>query len=295
MDELKTDKKKKKQSTNRGNVMNFQYYETLQDKSNKYLTYLIEKIEPKFTIGELKIFLEDISKKSSKNKKDFVDIGEDYDTTADFSKLNLDQLKTLYQIFISREINDRFAVKWRFYQSFKYARDFVIENEKINRSNGEEQKIDLIIKTDDGKLIFVLCYDILDPNNFDEGKKLIKEFTEEQKNIPDYVIFATNKAYRNINLEKSIVIGDIEIKPELWVEWVDEDLRFRGEDLIIVNNTELKLAGFNFTSMDDLLDYVYEFSKGGQVAIFLQQDFLSEVINDNPEIELIWKGIMIKK
>ena len=49
--------------------MNLQFYETIQDKSKEYITYLIENILPKFTIGELSYFLEDLGNRSNKKSK----------------------------------------------------------------------------------------------------------------------------------------------------------------------------------------------------------------------------------
>jgi hypothetical protein len=83
--------------------------------------------------------------------------------------------------------------------------------------------------------------------------------------------------------------------PELWVELIDDRCPFDGIDLLIVDNTDLNLAGFNFTKMDDLLDYIYQNSDGGQVSIIKQPGFFSEFTQDESEKELIWKGIMLKK
>ena len=81
--------------------MNFQYYETLQDKSDEKLLFYIKNITPKLTIGELKIFLDDIANKSLSGKsssiKGFIDIGGDYETTSDLSKLNNSQLEIFYK------------------------------------------------------------------------------------------------------------------------------------------------------------------------------------------------------
>jgi hypothetical protein len=54
------------------------------------------------------------------------------------------------------------------------------------------------------------------------------------------------------------------------------------------------MAGFNFISTDDLLNYVYKHTNGGQISIFRQLDFFTEVSEEDPEVDLIWKGIMIK-
>ncbi|MFX1337013.1 MAG: hypothetical protein ACFFDK_00235 [Promethearchaeota archaeon] len=275
--------------------MTIQYYDLLQDKSKKRLFYLAGSIAPQFTIGELKILLEDIAKKSKSSKSnDLVTIGNDYDTTADLSKLSEKELQNLYQIFISREINDKLAVKWRFYQFLKYIRDIILEEIKINLTSDIEDSVDLIVKLDGNSYIFILCYDVLDSQKYSKAIEVIIKTAKSSKIIPDRVIFASNKTYRDIPLGGTITIDKKELIPELWLEVNDENAPFDSEDLLIVNNTDLSLAGFNFTSMEDLLDYVYEFSEGGQISIFRQPDFFSEHSKEESEKELIWKGIMIK-
>lgn len=282
--------------------MNFQYYETLQDKSKKYLSYIVKQIEPKFTVDELPIFFEDINKKAlkikkgekSKNFTGYINIGDDYETTADLSKLTDSQLKLLFQIFISREINNKLAVKWRFYQYFKYIRGLVIEGIQVNRTASLDQLVDFIIETHEDKIIYVLCFDTLDAKIYNSAVENINSLSKNEKIKPDRIIFATNKCYRNISVDKSLNINGAEIQPELWVEWIEDDGDFNRDDLLIVNNSVLKLAGFNFTNMEDLLDYIYEFSDGGQITIFKQKEFFNGTSDDEPEVELIWKGIMLK-
>ena len=109
-----------------------------------------------------------------------------------------------------------------------------------------------------------------------------------------FLVCPAGKSFRNIPIDESIKIGNTEIIPELWIEWIEENLSFGREDLLIINNSELKLAGFNFTSSEDLLNYVYQNSKGGQISIFKQSDFFTEASDDNSEIKLVWKGIMMK-
>ena len=275
--------------------MTIQYYDLLQDKSKNRLLYLVEYIAPGFTIGELKIYVDEASKKSKSSKsKGFINIGDDYDTSADFSKLSEKQLQNLYQTFISREINHKSAVKWRFYQYFKYIRDIIVENIQINSISDADNVVDLIIKIDGGNTIFVLCYDVLDSQKYTQAIEEIKKTAKLLKTIPDRIIFATNKTYRDLPLDDTITIDKKDVIPELWLEINDENTLFNSEDLLIVNNTELSIAGFNFTSMDDMLDYVYEFSEGGQISISRQPDFFSEHSKEEAEKELIWKGIIIK-
>ena len=283
--------------------MNLQFYETIQDKSKEYMSYLIDQILPKFTKGEFKYLLEDLTSKTkqksagSKGSKSvsvekFVAIGNDRGKLADLSKLDTGQRKILFQIFISRELNDKLAVKWRFYQYIKYHLGLDIKTIKIN--TGSQQFIDFIIETNETEKILVSCHDILELNSFKAVLNEIPEFAKKQNLSPDRIIFSAGKSFRNIPIEESIKISDTEIIPELWIEWVEENLSFDREDLLIINSSELKLAGFNFTNNEDLLNYVYQNSNGGQISIFKQSDFFTDTSNNDSEIELVWKGIMIK-
>ena len=283
--------------------MNLQFYETMDDKSKEYMLYLIEQILPNFTKSELQIYLGDIeskpttgtknkNKKSKTTSKGFVKIGADIDKKADLSKLNLEQLKILFQIFISRELNDKKAVKWRFYQNLKYSSEIKVESVKVNQD--PNKFIDFIIETSQNEVILASCHDILELNNYNKVIAEVIAYAKKENLLPDQVIFATCKSFRNVPLDTPIKIISKEVLPTLMIEWADENRLFKREDLLIVNDSELKLAGFNFISTDDLLNFVYKHTNGGQISIFRQLDFYTEVCEDDPEVELIWKGIMIK-
>ena len=273
--------------------MDIQYLNLLQDKSKKRLLYLVEYISPKFLKDELPMILEEIEGKASKSKKGLVDIGKDSGATADLSKLSLEQLKLMYQTFISREINNKLAVKWRLYQFLKYNRNIDVKNIQVNISRDSKQVVDLIVETGDKKIIFFTCVEVLELKNYKSALTEIIKFSKEQKKTPDRVIVAANKTYRNIPIDQHFKIDKAEITPELWVELIDDSGPFNGADMLIVDNTELNLAGFNFTNMEDILDYIYNNSEGGQVSIVKQPGFFSEYKSDESERQLIWKGIML--
>ena len=275
--------------------MDIQYLNLLQDQSKKRLLYLVEYISPKFLKDELPKVLEEIEGKASKSNKGLVDIGKDSGAIADLSKLNLEQLKLMYQVFISREINDKIAVKWRLYQFLKYSRNIDVNTIQVNNSGDSKQVVDLIVETGDKKTIFFACFDVLEVKDYKKILTEILKFSKEQKKVPDRVIVATNKTYRNIPIDQHFKIDKKEITPELWVEIIDDSSPFNGADMLIVDNTELNLAGFNFTNMEDILDYIYNNSEGGQVSIVKQPGFFSEYKSDESERQLIWKGIMLKK
>ena len=90
--------------------MNFQYYETLLDKTKKNLQYFLDQVKPAFTKKELQTILKDINNEAlGKNEKStlakgYIKIDANTKNLADFSRFTTDQLKNLYQIFISKEI-----------------------------------------------------------------------------------------------------------------------------------------------------------------------------------------------
>ncbi len=280
--------------------MKLQYYEMMDDKSKKYLLYLIEQVLPQFTVSELKLFLEDFSnnlkngKKSSKSAKNYVEIGNDAGKLADLSNLTIEELKLMFQIYISREKNDKFSIKWRFYQYLKYMLDLDLKSVKVNQDLNPDSLIDLIVETVEKEVILILCYDVLSIDIYNKAIIKINEFAKEENLIPDRIIFAVGKSFRNIPIDIPIKIINKELIPELWIEWIEENCPFNREDLIIVNDRELKLAGFNFTNIEDMLNYIFRYSNGGQITIYRQVDFFTEVDEDEPELELIWKGIMLK-
>jgi len=270
----------------------------MDDTSKEFLVYLTEQIQPQFTESELKIYLEDIEAKplpKNSKSKGYVEIWDESGKNADLSKLNDEQLKLLFQIFISREKNDKLAIKWRFYQYLKYMLELKIKNIQINRDPRPDRYIDFIIHTGDNQVFLVLCHDILELNNYSKACKEVINYSKKENLLPDKIIFTTSKSFRNIPLDTPLKIVSKEILPELWVEWNEENRRFKKEDLILINNSELKLAGFNFNSTEDLLNYVYKYTEGGQISIFRQLEFFTEVSDDDPEVELIWKGIMLKQ
>ncbi len=282
--------------------MKLKYFDLMDDKSKEYLLYLSEQILPEFTENEYKIFIEKLAVKATKEKKSsksnsssgYVNISENNQKPVDLSKLNIEKLKILFQIFISRERNDKVAIKWRFYQYIKYIMELNLKTVKINIDPNPDLVIDFIIKTEENEIILALCCDILELDDYKNALKNINEFVKKENLIPDRIIFATGKSFRNIPIDSAIKIVNNEVIPELWIEWTEESCPFNKEDLIIVNNSELKIAGFNFSSTDDLLNYVYTYTEGGQISLYRQIDFFTETSEDEPEVELFWKGIILK-
>jgi hypothetical protein len=285
--------------------MNFQYYENLWDKSEKNLFSLVENIVPAPKEEELVLFLDSKNITSLKKKKkssfhpDYIEITDIENNEGDLSQLNSDALQEMYQTFISKEKNDKKAVKWRFFNFLRFQKTLKINTIHIKTTTEKEDPVDLIVETPAKEIILINCSYILEKEYY---KSLIDDIIDFSKKIdtkPDKIIFSAHKTYRDIPYQEKIKIGSIEykIEKEIWVEWTELDKPFNGEDLLLVlsnNKKDLEVAGFNFTNIKDLLDYVYNYSRGGQISIFKQAGFFSKKSQDNTQIEPIWKGIMLK-
>ncbi len=276
--------------------MNYQYYDTLYDKSDDFLRELLKRITPGFTAGEISVILNDLAGENDKiSKERYYELTGEFGNNENLSKLNHAQLELLYKIFISKELNDRKAIKWRLYKYLKYTKKMNIESIKLDL---ESNDIDFGVQDKDDKIIFITCCDTLDLSLYMETINNIITYGTVSNIEPDRVIIATNKTFRNIPINEAFNLKQKTIYPELWVEYMDPEKNFNGEDLIIVmlNDVEqFKIAGFNFGDIQDLLDYIYKMSDGGQIAIFRQIGYFSEVVKEQEQvIELIWKGIMIK-
>jgi len=283
--------------------MSYQYYNTLLDKSKKAISSLLENIVPKLDREEFRIILSDYnvltSAKKSKTKTNELDkivIFKDSDDkkNIDFSKLSEKELEVLYKTYISKELTDRTAVKWRFYQNLKIMKEFDVKEIILNPYNSLKGIIDFSILTQDDETLLISCFDILDLDQYNNNLNQIVEYLKKNPKNVSRLLLATNRSYRNIPLNKFFDIGEKILVPEIWVEWIEENRPFNSDDLLIANNNELTMAGFNFTGMQDLLDYVYKMSQGGQISMYKSAGYFSENFQEENEIELFWKGIMLK-
>ncbi len=289
--------------------MSFQYYDTLLDKSEERLQYLIKHITPAFSKSEILQIIADLKQQEPKQKtkskttsadidgneiEGFYQLQQDFNPSVDYTSLTSEDLREIYKIFISKEKLSYLAVKWRLYQFLRVTRLLAIKSIHISKSIDDEVEIGFFIEDkNQQKIIFIVC-DILESSKFDLGIKKVLNFVETQKISPDRIIFTASKSYRNLKLAKEIKIENKIIRPELWLEWTDTDISFNSEDLLIINDESIVVAGFNFTTMTDLLDFIYKKSEGGKISIFRQRGFFSENLKEDPNPALIWKGVMLK-
>lgn len=283
--------------------MNFQYYETLLNNNKENLLFYVQNISPPIKQKELPVIIGEImGKKKNIGLKEVIDgyvevKNAENEKEADFSGLLKDEMVALFKTLISKEDNSVKAIKWRFFQYIKYERNIRVQTTYINIEEEKKNAADFILETQDDKAIFIVCEEVLDLDLFKENIKKIKDFSQKNDIIPDRIIFAVHRTHRDIPLDIHVNVNNMEIYPELWIEWVEPEKMFNGDDLIIIQNNfdeMVEVAGFNFSRTADLLDYAYEFTIGGQISIFKQVGYYSEQLEKDEEVELIWKGIMIK-
>ncbi len=211
--------------------MSYQYYETLLDKSKENLASLLEQIVPRLSQEELKIIITDsIGTTSSKKKIEsdkldkvvvFTDSSEG--KNVDLTKLSEKELEVLYKTFISKELTNKKAVKWRFYQNLKIFKDFNIKEIKLNPITSMIGKIDFSVSTNDDQFILISCFDILDLEQYKKISKDIVEFLNKKPKPVNGLYFVTNRTYRNIPLDEIMDTGNSIIVPDIWVEWIEEN------------------------------------------------------------------------
>ena len=148
----------------------------LEQGKNKIILNVSEPFYVKSLI-KLNPDIEVVSYEENGESKGYVNINENNQKSVDLSKLNIEKLKILFQIFISRERNDEVAIKWRFYQYIKYIMELKLKTVKINIDPNPDLVIDFIIETEEKEIILALCCDILELDNYKNALKKIKEFT----------------------------------------------------------------------------------------------------------------------
>ncbi|MBD3186533.1 hypothetical protein GF325_06880 [Candidatus Bathyarchaeota archaeon] len=282
--------------------MDFQSFNNLLDTTKKTLSYYLTHITPSFSKKEISTMVNDLEEKGKVKTKSIIDgfmlmpMDDDVEDM-DLSGYNKAQFTLLFQAFISAELESRRAVKWRFYHFLKYSKSMTgIEEVHANIASQDLPELDFILKTAGGDIILVFCDYILELSLYNKAREILSTINKNAGIQPTRIIFAASKTYRNIPMDETVDVNGIPLQAEIWVEWVDLEKPFNGEDLLIVNaKDKLNIAGFNFSGIQDVLDYVYKYTEGGQISIYKQPSFFSEAVQEDQQyVELIWKGIMIK-
>ncbi len=213
--------------------------------------------------------------------------------------------KILYDVFVSRSLTSQFALKYRFLNYMKYSNAW--NKFEIMDAEGSFGEIhpDLILSDSNEKTrIWIFFNEIFD-------EKVLRTFRTtcnnvrggaKAENIASKIVFISGKSHREINLEDPITIRIAGNQTQSWRVsfeiWIEEknaaDRPFNDEDLIVIRDQEF--AGFNFSSIDDLLDIIKTMFGNGQFEIQrIPNYFSTKNANRSSEKETIWKGIIFPK
>jgi len=202
----------------------------------------------------------------------------------------------LNQVYISKNLKTVTAIKARFLQYLPFAEelaDYSIKNRNVQANN---LKVDLILKHNSREeQLWVLVLDYFDRLTYKTIEKGIidiiqKRNSEDKKNpaitVPDELLLVCGKIDRRLAVDKSVIQSDnINVKLSYYIEFLDTNRPFEDDDFILIE--DLKIRGFNFNSMDFLLNVVKKNLGKGQYSIKIE--------TPQGEKKTIWEGILFPK
>ena len=248
--------------------------------------YSLEDVYPQISMDNVKEFLEDYQ------KFDKVDIKK---------HKSLDDLpdeiqRLLKQVYITKNLKSKEAIKARF-SRYMQSNKFFNNREILEKGKGnEELNIDMIFKNSQSGIseaLFIL--DVLDKNKLKRIEKIINSYNEkinEKKSKSDntnsiqIVFLICGRINRTVaeDLER-YQSGLKDFKLKVFLEFEDSEKNFEDDDLIIVEDFEIK--GFNFGSLEEVLSLIKNEKGKGKYTIYAQ--------DSRGFKKVIWEGYVFPK
>jgi hypothetical protein len=256
-------------------------------KSKSIRTNFLEEVYPPLTKEKVNDFLSEYGKPTefqiAKNST--------------FSNIPKDLENLLTQVFIKKNIKNLAAIKARFAQYFEYS-DFFSKYEILEKNKKSKNiKIDWILKnTSTEEFTWIISTEILDQTELTRIKNsligLYKDNEEKNKkqnqmfeNLKDIYLIC-GKIDRKITDESEFLeINSHQIIISYFFEYSDPNRLFEDEDLIIVD--ELKIRGFNFNSLEDILSLIKKIKGKGNYTVIKE--------NKIGIRKIIWQGFIFPK
>ncbi len=211
--------------------------------------------------------------------------------------------KVLYEVFVSHTLTSQFALKYRFLNFMKYAQ--VWNKFEIVEEDGlfGELHVNLVLRDPKDKaLTWVFFQEIM-------NEKVLRDFRKtcagvrgaKETEVASKIAFICGKSSREITVDDPITLKIAGIQNrswsipfEIWIEDKNTERPFNDDDLLVIRDAEF--AGFNFSSINDLLDVVKSTFGDGQYEITRVPSFFGQSYsNKSQEKEVIWKGIIFPK
>jgi hypothetical protein len=215
---------------------------------------------------------------------------------ADF-KLESDKLedlpeskkKVIYQTYVAKSLKTKDALKARFYQSLECFDDFKnieILEEKIEIKG---DIVDLLLDDkDSGNTVCCFIIELLDRNELNRVKKIVSDYIELAENGGD--LYDIDEIYLICGRIDRKIGNDIEfinlngkkLSINCYLEYFDFNRPFNDEDLIIIE--DMKIYGFNFGSIEDILSMIKKTKGKGRYMVYVE--------TKHGVRNLLWQGLI---
>jgi hypothetical protein len=203
----------------------------------------------------------------------------------------------LNQVYISKNLKTITAIKARFIHYMQFAEELNDFNITHRNAQANNLKIDLVLHHNArDEVIWVLVLDYFDRLTYKSLEKSLVEIIKsaasvsDKKNpaskIPDEILLVCGKVDRRLAVDKSVIQHEnVNVKLSYYIEYLETARPFEDDDYILIE--DLKIRGFNFNSMDFLLNVVKKILGKGQYSIKCE--------TPQGEKKTIWEGILFPK
>ncbi|MHA1729002.1 MAG: hypothetical protein ACTSWY_09745 [Promethearchaeota archaeon] len=239
---------------------------------------MLEKIYPPLTKEKVNALLQDyLGIDNSEPIEDF-----------SLEELSIEKKEILEKVYVTKEMNNRTAIKARFLQYMEYSSHFFEYNIIKTFNHTDEDKISIILRHKNlYKNIGIIFISIMNKKALNQ---IIKNLNAEKiidkngKNVQISGLFLVcNKLERTFakNLEY-IELESHRIDLSFFIEFLDTNRPFENDDFLIID--DLKLNGFNFGALDDVLSVIKKVKGKGKYIVW-KEDHSGKRKN-------IWEGII---
>lgn len=207
--------------------------------------------------------------------------------------------RIIKEIFVTKSLKTPLAIKTRF--AFVYDNMEWLDDYSISKKNQKILGLDVpyIIQNDDNEEIaWIIFVEYLDSIRFTQIENILKKFVESKSvadtskdsisdlDIPHEIIFLAGKLDRYFAAEHNILhLQSKDIKLSYCIEFIDPNRPFNNTDWIYVG--EEKIRGFNFDSLDSIIELLKRENGPGQYTIICE--------SITGEKQILWEGIIYPK
>ena len=241
---------------------------------------VIELIYPKLNIRKIDTFL-----------KEYLGEGKyELPKKFDVEKFTPDIKKILEDVYVNKNLKVRAAIKARFMQYMEFSSDFLNYRpiKEIN-DDGEFELTNLLRNSKLNKNIGVFIVSVM---NKKELNQIIKNLNDSQlvddngaKIQLDEIYLVCGRLERTFakNLDY-IELDSHKMKLSFLVEYLDTNRPFEDDDILIINDDDFRIQGFNFGALEDVLSVIKKKMGKGKYIIWKEEH--------TGKRKMIWEGII---